>query len=44
MERAGGISDEVVRRFRKDEGVAAVRQEGGEGRERREEKRKKKGR
>ena len=30
MERAGGISDEAVRRFRKDEGVAGVRQEGGE--------------
>ena len=30
MERAGGISDEAVRRFREEEGVAGVRQEGGE--------------
>ena len=38
MKRAGGISDEAVRRFRKDEGVAGVRQEGGE--EERRERRK----
>ena len=30
MERAGGISDDAVRRFREDEGVAGMRQEGGE--------------
>ena len=40
MERAGGISDEAVRRFREDEGVTGC-ETGRRGRKRQEKRRKK---